>query len=118
MINSKYNCYDVVLVKFPFTDLESSKKRPALVLNAVEFHQKTQLVTIAMISSRVDDPSIDGDYKIKHWEEAHLLHPSIIRLSKVATVESSVIDKKLGVLSKKEINGVKTNFKKLFKQLL
>ena len=106
---------EIVLVKFPFSDLESSKKRPALVLNVTNVSSDIQLVTIAMITSRTEGIKLSGDFKVKKWDEAGLLYPSLIRLSKIATVESSLIDKSLGKLNLVDIRSIKKIFKTYFR---
>lgn len=106
---------DIVLVKFPFTNLESSKKRPALVLTIVSYGKSQALVTIAMITSKIDGIKLKGDVTLQNWEFASLLHPSLVRISKVATIESDIIiDKKFGQLSEKDITLIKKEFKNVF----
>lgn len=106
---------DVVLVKFPFSDLESSKKRPALVLSTSELTTKVRLVTIAMITSYVEGMRLPGDLQIQNWEQAHLLHPSLVRLSKIATVEFNLIDRTIGSLTPADMKAVQQQFQKQFK---
>ena len=43
---------DIVLVPFPFTDLTSSKRRPALVVSPDSFNQAMQDVVLAAITSQ------------------------------------------------------------------
>src|SRR5438552_180595 len=105
---------DTVLVKFPFTNLEATKKRPALVLTVVSYGKSQSLVTIAMITSKIDGIKLKGDVSLINWESASLLHPSLVRMSKVATVEIDIIDKKFGRLTEKDIALVKKEFKNIF----
>ena len=74
---------DLVLVKFPFTNLKSEKKRPGLVLNSVHFAKSLDLVTIAMVTSKLDGLQLKGDVKLEDYEGAHLLHPSLFDLQKL-----------------------------------
>lgn len=108
-------CGQIVLVKFPFSNLTSQKKRPCLVVSYSDLSESIKLVTVAMITSRVEGIQIPGDVKINHWEEAGLLHPSLIRLSKIATLEYDIIDKTLGQLTASDLKNIKSNFKKHFK---
>lgn len=105
----------VVLVKFPFSDLQSTKKRPALILNYTKLTEKVELCTIAMITSRVDGLQLKGDYKMKKWEAIGLLYPSVVRLSKVATLELDLIDKVMGVIEDEDWMGLSKAFKAHFK---
>ncbi len=109
---------DVVLVKFPFSNLESSKKRPGLVLAQIELSSEIQLVIIAMITSKLDTLKLKGDVKLKRWKETGLLHPSIVRISKIATLDSEIIQRKMGQIQKEDLAAIRLNFKKIFKDLI
>jgi len=106
---------DVILVKFPFSDLESTKKRPALVLVQSQVTDKIGVVSIAMITSKVEGMKFPGDFKLVNWKKAGLLHPSLIRLSKIATVDLDVVDKQLGRLEARDLSGIQSAFQKHFK---
>lgn len=98
---------DLVLVPFPFTDLSGNKIRPALVL------MNTALdVTLAFISTQL------------HWQEPTdillspnglngLKKPSLIRLSKLATIDLSLLKGRLGELSTNELQQVHQNLRTL-----
>ena len=103
----------IVLVKFPFTNLESVKKRPALVLKEVKLTQKMNLVIIAMITSQIEKTRIEGDYELISWDKAGLIHPSIVRLSKMTTIEDLLIEKQLGKLAQLDLEKVAALFRKL-----
>lgn len=112
MIDSKAG--DVVVVPFPFADLQTVKRRPALVLATVSSRSFSDLVIVAMITSQLEGETITGDYKIAKWKEAGLLHPSKIRLAKVVSLETAVLQNKLGCLQKEDRAGVKKELKKVF----
>ena len=48
-----YKRGDIVLVLFPFTDLTSSKRRPALVVSPDPFNDGMQDVVLAAITSQI-----------------------------------------------------------------
>lgn len=96
-----YNKWDIVLVPFPFTDLKTLKKRPALIVSPDEYNKNLDVV-IAFITSNLDSEYRIGDYKIQNWQESNLPKPSMIRM-KFATVDKSIILKKLGKLSEKDV---------------
>lgn len=109
-----YKSGDVVLVPFPFTDLLTSKKRPALILVSITSKTFPQLYVVSMITSHLEGETLMGDYEIESWEEAHLLHPSKVRLAKLVSMENKIITKQLGTLSKKDQQRVKKEFQKIF----
>lgn len=109
---------DIVLVHFPFTNLESTKKRPALILRKTILSKKTNIVTIAMITSQIEGIKLEGDIYLDDWEDENLLYPSIVRLSKIATVEANLVEKIIGSLSESDLEKVKNKFKQLYQHLL
>ncbi len=104
----------IVLVQFPFSDLTSHKKRPALVLCHVEFSKTIQLITVAMITSKIDTHGLPGDVYLEDWQTSGLLFPSLVRLSKSVTLETELILGIRGVLTKKDHGKVREQFQILF----
>lgn len=105
---------DVVLVKFPFTHLLTTKKRPALVLQVASHSPRIRPITVAMITSRVEGMRLPGDVVLEDWGKSHLLHPSLVRLCKVATVDLDLIVKTMGALSAADLKCVRKSFGKLY----
>ena len=95
-----YNKWDIILVPFPFTNLKTTKKRPALIISPEEYNNKFDVV-IAFITSKLDLEYRIGDYKIEDWTNANLPKPSMVRM-KFATIDKSIIVKKLGRLAEKD----------------
>jgi mRNA-degrading endonuclease toxin of MazEF toxin-antitoxin module len=84
-----------------------------LVLSTVPLSRAEYLATIAMITSRIEDRAIAGDVLLHDWKAAGLLHPSRARLAKVATVESSLLDRVLGRLAPQDVTAVKQALRRL-----
>ena len=88
---------DVVLVPFPFTDLSSTKVRPALVVSADP--QKTDL-TFAFASSAVPARTGAGDVVLSEDDPAFpgsgLKRTSVFRMSELVTLEGSCVVRRLG----------------------
>jgi len=95
-----YKKWDIVLVPFPFTNLTTIKKRPALIISPNENNIKFDVV-IAFITSKLDFEYRIGDYKIQEWEKSNLPKPSMLRM-KFTTVDKSIIIKTLGKLSEND----------------
>ena len=104
----------ILLVKFPFTLLETTKKRPVLLLSRVQLTEKIQLLTIAMITSRIDGLKLKGDAHLRDWKRSNLLHESLVRLSKLTTVEKELVDRELGFLSVADTKEVRKCFRQLY----
>ena len=106
-----YNCRDVVLVDVVFSDGSGVKKRPALVISSKEYHLNRQEVIIAAITSNIRRALV-GDTKLKKWEEAKLLFPSLVT-GIIQTVKSDMIDRKIGVLEKQDFRQVQKNLNRV-----
>jgi len=90
---------EVWLVKFPFTDLTSTKLRPAFV---IAVHGEDAIV--AGIFSRVPATPLRRTWVLiedRHpaFPETGLKKTSLIKAEKIAVVHESVFQKKLGRLS-------------------
>ena len=96
-----YSKWEIVLVPFPFTNLTTSKRRPALIISPNKYNTGADIV-IAFITSKMDLAYRIGDYKIKEWENAKLPKPSMIRM-KFATIDKAIILKKIGKLRENDI---------------
>ena len=105
----------IVLVQFPFTNLQTEKKRPVLVLHCFSLKENLQIFTCSMITSKMEAITMEGDTLLKDWEQSGLLNPSLLRLSKMATLESNLICRELGKISKRDHREVQKNFSKIFK---
>jgi len=86
--------WDIVLVPFPFTNLRSIKKRPALIISPHHYNNGPDIV-ILFITSNVKSYGRTGDTIIQKWKESGLPKPSMTRM-KFATIEKSIIIKKIG----------------------
>jgi mRNA interferase MazF len=79
---------DVVRVPFPYTDRETRQHRPALVVSRGAVGEAHELLWVVMITSAANrgwpgDVSLADDFR-----SVGLPVPSVIRPSKIATIES------------------------------
>lgn len=88
---------DVVLVPFDFTDGSGSKWRPALVVSCDRYNEETPDVLIASITGNLAAIRHPGDHLVSEWRQVGLLQPSLLQ-TKLATIDASLIRRKLGVL--------------------
>ena len=93
-----FNAFDVVVVPFPFTDRETTKRRPALILSKAQtFNQKVGQSVMAMITSaKNSDWPLDSE--IQDLDSAGLTSASIVRM-KLFTLDQQLIIRKAGKLS-------------------
>lgn len=91
-----YERGDVVLVPFPFAEVEATKTRPALVVSDPAYEAETGNLIIAQITSQ--EPRFRSDYALTSWREAGLVKPSIVRM-KLATLASVLVRYRPGRIS-------------------
>lgn len=108
-----YKKREVILVPFPFTNLSSTKHRPALIISPDSYNQNKDLV-IAYITSQLNTSARLGDYKLQKWREASLPKPSMVRM-KFATIEKSIVIKKIGELESMDYEKIEKNIVNFFK---
>ncbi len=100
---------DIVLIPFPFTDLSGTKNRPALILAKGEVD-----ITVSFITTQLKWQE-DFDLKIEPSQINRLKRTSLIRLSKLATIDKDLVIGKLGSLSQDELTVVDKNLIRIFK---
>lgn len=99
---------DLVLVPFPFTDLSSTKNRPALVLL-----DNNEDVTLAFITTQKRWFK-EWDLNLEPNVQNGLKKASIVRLAKITTLEKSLILGKLGTLSQEKLDDLQEKLRQLF----
>jgi len=109
-----YKVHDIVVVPFPFTDRESSKRRPALVLSdASNFNTQVGHSVLAMITSAANS-SWPLDVEISDLDAAGLTSSSIVRM-KLFTLDHQLILRKVGALSEHDSQQVEATVRKLLR---
>ncbi|TDN98194.1 MULTISPECIES: type II toxin-antitoxin system PemK/MazF family toxin [Halomonas] len=92
-----FEAFDVAVVPFPFTDRNTTKRRPALVISSNEdFHRTTGQLLMAMITS-ANNSACPLDTDIQGLNAAGLPAPSIVRM-KLFTVDKRLIIRQAGRL--------------------
>ncbi|MGV3529686.1 MAG: type II toxin-antitoxin system PemK/MazF family toxin [Flavisolibacter sp.] len=99
---------DIVLITFPFTDLSSTKLRPAVVL----FESKLDLMVCFITSNTGWQEATD--LLLTPDEENGLRKNSIVRTSKIATLDKSFARGLLGKMSREKISELDDKLKLLF----
>ena len=106
-----YKLYDVVVVPFPFTDRDATKRRPALVVSDSNSLSIDKSI-LAMITSSSHQPW-PLDVTIEDLSSTGLNSPSIIRM-KLFTLDNSLILQKIGKLSQQDAEEISFNLSQAF----
>jgi mRNA interferase MazF len=84
--------WDVVKVPFPYTNRPVQQFRPALIVACVGGAGSPALLWVLMITS-ASHRRWPGDVEISDLSAAGLTAPSLIRCSKIATIEAAHADR-------------------------
>ncbi|MBL7129358.1 MAG: type II toxin-antitoxin system PemK/MazF family toxin [Ignavibacteria bacterium] len=91
----------IVLTLFPFTDLKTVKRRPALIVSNDDL--KTDDVIVAFISSQTSNIFNKTDFLLKdsdiHFKNSGLKVTSVFRMNKLLTIEKKLLTGELGSVS-------------------
>jgi len=75
----KFQRSDVVLVPFPFSDLSTTKVRPAVVVSSALYHATEPDLLLAALTSKVATATGPFDYLLSDWRAAGLRYPSALK---------------------------------------
>jgi mRNA interferase MazF len=110
-----YEAGDVILVPYPFGERAGGRKRPALVISSQEHNEETGELVVAQITSRVSSSRM-GDHHIEEWRQANLPRPALVR-ARLATVEASMVLRKLGRMGESDLRSAMAALQSLFVSL-
>ncbi len=96
---------DVVLIPFPYTDLTTTKTRPAIVISSSAYHAVRSELLLAYVSSQIIKATLVIDYILLDWKRAGLPKPSFVR-PKVAAIEPALVVHQVGQLSAQDLEEV------------
>ena len=92
---TRYRPGDVVLIRFPFTDLSSSKKRPALVVSPPALAARHGDVVVLALTSQ---PQRDSRLRLSEWASAGLPKPTWFK-PVLGTLSAKLVLRRLGRLN-------------------
>jgi mRNA interferase MazF len=86
---------DVVLVRFPFTDLTTIKKRPAVIISPPDFAPRHEDVVLVALTSR---PQADAELALADWRAAGLPKETWFK-PLIGTISAGLVERRLGRLT-------------------
>ncbi len=90
---NSYSKNEIILVRYPFSDLSGSKVRPAVVINAP--HSSNDLM-IVPLTSKISS-LLSGEIVLNNWKEVGLNVPTAIKRG-IYTVKDNLVIKIIGKL--------------------
>lgn len=107
-----YRPGEIVLLAFPFTDAAGTKRRPALVL----LDTGDADIVVARVTSQIALTVFD--VALTAWQQAGLRLPSVVRAQKLATLEKSLVEQRLGSLAASDWARVQSAIRRLWASIL
>ena len=107
---NKIEIGSIVLLRFPFTDGIGYKRRPALVLKDCEDGD----VLVCRITSKIYDSKYD--IYLNDWSKFGLKLPSVVRIHKMATLETDMIEIIMGQVSDTVLSNIKIIYKSIIEE--
>lgn len=94
---SDYLTSDIVLVRYPFSDLQVSKVRPDIIVSALHISRD---VFIVPLTSRITN-LLPGEFVLENWKESGLNVASAVKRG-IYTIHQNLIVKKVGCLEQND----------------
>ena len=89
---------DVLVINFPFSNLKISKRRPALIIKVPQGED----IIVAQITSSSYEKSLEVGLDNGDFKSGSLKRSSFVRIDKIASIEKSMINYKIGSLKKEK----------------
>lgn len=97
---------EVVLVRYPFSDLSGSKVRPAVIVSAPHVSQDLFIVPLTSNITSL----LMGEFVLTDWKAAKLHVPTAVKRG-LYTVHESLIAKALGKLSNPDAKALESSLR-------
>ena len=101
-----YSKNDVILVRYPFADLPSSKVRPAVVVSAPHFSEDVFVVPLTSKTTSL----LPGEFVLGDWSGAGLNVLTAVKRG-IYTVNRTLIIKKVGKLSTSDAKSLESSLR-------
>jgi len=95
---SSYSRGEVILVRYPFSDLSGSKIRPAVIVNAPHISKDVFLLPL---TSKIRS-LVAGEFILKDWSQAGLNVETAVKRG-IYTVHQNLIAHRVGKLSDSDL---------------
>ncbi|MFZ2602801.1 MAG: type II toxin-antitoxin system PemK/MazF family toxin [Candidatus Omnitrophota bacterium] len=107
---------DIILIKFPFTDLTSVKVRPALVVSSDQYNSASNDAIFMLITSKIsnlfmEDLLVDANHP--EFRPTGLKQPSLFKIDRIVILSKAIAARKLGEAGHQIMNEISLRLKKV-----
>lgn len=106
---NSYSKDDVILVRYPFSDLSATKIRPAVIVSPPSLSNDYFIVPL---TSQIGN-LLRGEFPLKFWKEAGLHVPTAVKRG-IYTINEAVILKNIGKLNPSDSQLLQESIKQWF----
>lgn len=107
-----YQRGDILLVPFPYSDLSSTKVRPAVVLSSQLYHANEPDLILGAITSQLSNATGPLDYILLDWQAAGLRFPSAFK-PVLFTLDPIKIIYQIGVLAQPDLVAIDARLRRV-----
>lgn len=105
---------EIVLLPYPFSDLEGTKVRPAIIVSNNVFNRKSNDCIMVPLTTVIKDEPYSVVITQEDLSLGKLLKPSRVRADKIFTVEKDLIMMKIGTVTDGAFKKIKEEINKVF----
>lgn len=105
---------ELVLLPYPFTNQEGSKVRPAIIISNDSFNRRCEDCVMVPLTTIIKQEPFSLILDQGDLEAGKLLKQSRIRIDKLFTIKKSLIMMKIGKISGKTFEKIKSEISKVF----
>lgn len=101
----KYSQWEIVYIKFPFTDLSDYKVRPALVISNALYNEKDNVFLVGIFWNQgIKEYSLE--LEAKDLISGAMLKKSYFRFQNMFSLDKKLIVRKIGVLQNSKLKEI------------
>jgi mRNA interferase MazF len=101
-----YSRNELILVRFPFSDLSGAKVRPAVVVNAP--HVSSDLFIVPLTSKT--NNLLNGEFILTGWQNAGLNVETAVKRG-IFTINQTLVSKRIGELEAHDAEGLEKSLR-------
>jgi len=104
---------NIVLLPYPFTDLEGTKVRPAIVISNDNLNKKSDDCIMVPLTTVIKDEPYSIIITQENLSSGKLLKPSRVRADKIFTVEKKLVMMEIGTINDTTFKRIKSEIAKV-----
>ena len=96
---------DILLVPFPYSDMSTSKVRPAIVISSAQYQKTQPDIVLAAITSNILAANTALDYTLRDWQQSGLKMASAFKPA-LFTLDPKRIVHSIGSVSSRDMQEI------------